>query len=99
MREAGFEPTTSASGGQRSIQLSYSRRSTSELLEAKSPAGAVASVVTWEQKGTRAPAPKQAFLRRHFRASLTVSRTPAKLWASYTVSLLTTARLNLLSDR
>ncbi len=25
MREAGFEPTTSASGGQRSIQLSYSR--------------------------------------------------------------------------
>ena len=30
MREAGFEPTTSASGGQRSIQLSYSRRSTAE---------------------------------------------------------------------
>ena len=30
MREAGFEPTTSASGGQRSIQLSYSRRSTAD---------------------------------------------------------------------
>ena len=43
MREAGFEPTTSASGGQRSIQLSYSRRSTAETREAKDPAGAVAS--------------------------------------------------------
>ena len=43
MREAGFEPTTSASGGQRSIQLSYSRRSTAEKREACRPAGAVAS--------------------------------------------------------
>jgi hypothetical protein len=37
MREAGFEPTTSASGGQRSIQLSYSRRSTAEKRKAKDP--------------------------------------------------------------
>ena len=37
MREAGFEPTTSASGGQRSIQLSYSRRSTAEKRKAKNP--------------------------------------------------------------
>jgi hypothetical protein len=37
MREAGFEPTTSASGGQRSIQLSYSRRSTAETRETMNP--------------------------------------------------------------
>ena len=37
MREAGFEPTTSASGGQRSIQLSYSRRSLAEKRKAKTP--------------------------------------------------------------
>src|SRR5471032_1334467 len=42
MREAGFEPTTSASGGQRSIQLSYSRRSNCGKTEGELPAGAVA---------------------------------------------------------
>ena len=33
MREAGFEPTTSASGGQRSIQLSYSREGTGGMMK------------------------------------------------------------------
>jgi hypothetical protein len=45
MREAGFEPTTSASGGQRSIQLSYSRRSNCGNAECELPAGAVANLL------------------------------------------------------
>jgi hypothetical protein len=60
MREAGFEPTTSASGGQRSIQLSYSRRSTAEKRKRKIR-GRGRFLIGEEQKATRLPIAKQAF--------------------------------------